>query len=136
MNIVLDTNLLLVSISRKSHLHWIFEKLLLSEYTLCVSSEILSEYEEIISFHMGPQVADYALKTILNLPNLIKTDVYYKWNLLTDVDDNKFVDCAIACNANYLVSHDKHFNILKTIVFPKVIVIGAKDFREILDSDK
>ena len=38
---------------------------------------------------------------------------YYHFNLITaDPDDNKFVDCAIAANAHYIVSNDKHFNVL------------------------
>jgi len=133
MKIVLDTNLFLVCISRKSHLHWIFEKLVLSEYTLCISSEILMEYEEVIAFHMGSDLAEYALKTILNLPNIIHVNIYYKWQLLKDADDNKFVDCAVACNAHYLVSHDKHFKRLKSIDFPKIPLINAKEFKRILD---
>ncbi|MEM7655984.1 MAG: PIN domain-containing protein [Bacteroidota bacterium] len=28
---------------------------------------------------------------------------------MTDEDDNKFVDCAITSNADFLVSHDKDF---------------------------
>lgn len=31
-----------------------------------------------------------------------------------DKDDNKFVDCAIADNCHYIVTDDRHFNILKT----------------------
>ncbi len=39
------------------------------------------------------------------------------------MDDNKFVDCAVAANASFIVSHDKDFNILKEIDFPKAIII-------------
>ena len=48
--------------------------------------------------------------------------------LLTDVDDNKFVDCAIAANAEFIVTNDKHFNPLKTIPWPKVEIINLIDF--------
>lgn len=40
-----------------------------------------------------------------------------------DPDDNKFVDCAIASNAHFLVSQDKHFKVLAEIPFPKVNVL-------------
>ncbi len=50
-----------------------------------------------------------------------------------DPDDDKFVDCAVAGNADFIVSHDKHFNILKTIDFPIVEVISIEEFREILN---
>lgn len=44
--IVLDTNVFLVSISSKSKLHWIFNRLLNGEYILCVTTDILLEYSE------------------------------------------------------------------------------------------
>lgn len=58
---------------------------------------------------------------------------YYQWNLIhQDPDDNKFVDCAIACNADYLVTEDRHFNVLKEVQFPKVAVIGIAEFQLLL----
>ena len=44
-----------------------------------------------------------------------------------DADDNKFVDCAIAANAKYVVTDDNHFDILKRIDFPKVDIISIDD---------
>ena len=46
--VVLDTNVLLVSISERSRLHWVFSSLLEGKYVLCVTTDILSEYAEII----------------------------------------------------------------------------------------
>ena len=45
-----------------------------------------------------------------------------------DPDDNKFVDCAICGNAEYIVSNDTHFNILKNIEFPKIKVVKIDEF--------
>ncbi len=80
---------------------------------------------------MGRELSDYVLKTIMNLSSLHRVEIYYKWNLIErDPDDNKFVDCAIASNARFLVSHDKHFKVLKNIAFPKVEVISTNGFKE------
>jgi len=49
-----------------------------------------------------------------------------------DKDDNKFVDCAISCNADFLVSNDRHYNILASIEFPEVKVLKANEFLEII----
>ncbi|MEL6864355.1 MAG: hypothetical protein AAFP19_08050 [Bacteroidota bacterium] len=46
------------------------------------------------------------------------------------LDTNILLDCAIAANASYIVSHDKDFSILKKIEFPKVIVINTYQFKE------
>ncbi len=130
--IVLDTNVLLVSISSKSALHWVFRSLLNGNYTLCVTSDILAEYAEIIEQRMGILQSDNPLSIIENLPNVLFITAYYKFGLLADEDDNKFVDCAIAANASYIVSHDKDFNVLKNLDFPKVSVINTERFREII----
>lgn len=131
--VVLDTNVLLVSISDRSSLHWIFQKLLAKEYTLCVTTDILAEYAEIIERHMGSGASEDALGLIENLTNLEHITTYYKFRLLKDEDDDKFVDCAIAANASFIVSHDSDFKILKQIDFPKVKVIDTIAFKEELD---
>ena len=51
-----------------------------------------------------------------------------------DKDDNKFADCAIAGNADYLVTNDSHFNVLKTIGFPKITIITIDEFLAILNN--
>jgi len=57
LKVILDTNILLVSISSKSKYHWIFSNLLNNKYELYVSNEILLEYEEIISSKYDKEVA-------------------------------------------------------------------------------
>lgn len=135
MKVVLDTNVLLVSISPKSKYHWVFQKFINEEFILCVTTDILQEYEEIIGQHMGQEAANYVLQIIENSVNVNFITKYFRWNLIdADPDDNKFVDCAVACNAKFLVTSDKHFNVLKNIEFPKIEVIGVDFFNSILKS--
>lgn len=130
MRVVIDTNILLVSISRKSPYNWIFQELFAGAFTLCVSTEILNEYAEVIERHMGAPVADAVLKALLELPKLEKTEIYFRWNLLKDPDDNKFSDCAINSGANFLITHDNDFNPLSKVEFPRVHTISAAVFKE------
>ncbi len=103
------------------------------KFILCVSTDILLEYEEIINQHMTKQIAEVVLQIIQNAVNVEFVTRYYKWELIkNDPDDNKFVDCAIIANANYLLTHDKHFNVLKNIDFPKINVINIDEFRKII----
>lgn len=114
MRVVLDTNVLLVSIASSSKYRPIFDALLAKKYTLVISNEILTEYEEIFSQRANSKVANLVLEALANLTNVEKQDIFIKWHVIeTDKDDNKFVDCAIAGNCHYIVSNDKHFNILK-----------------------
>lgn len=59
-----------------------------------------------------------------------RTHAYTLQSIEQDKDDNKFVDCAIVANAQYIVTEDRHFKVLDTIAFPKVDVIGLDTFLE------
>jgi uncharacterized protein len=134
MKIVLDTNVLLTSISPKSKDFWIFKAFINEDFTLCMSTEIMAEYEEIISREMGPAIANDLMQVFEFANNVELITTWYRWSLISiDPDDNKFVDCAVACGASYLVSEDRHFRVLVNIPFPKVNVIGVDDFDKILN---
>jgi uncharacterized protein len=133
MKIVLDTNVLLVSLSDRSHAHWIFELFLNEAFTIFVTNEILLEYEEIIGREMGIRAAQSFMQILENAPNLVRIYTWFRWNLITaDPDDNKFVDCAIACGATYLVSEDNHFQKLKKMSFLHFEVLKIAEFKEIM----
>lgn len=103
---------------------------MIGKYCLCVTDEILDEYQEIIEQRTGSaDIALNVISAILNRSNVSHVEVYYHFNLIkADKDDNKFVDCAIKANAKYIVSNDRHFDILKTIPFPQVEVIDIQQF--------
>lgn len=132
MKVVLDTNILLVIISRRSPDHIIFEALLEGGFDLCVSHEILLEYEEIIGREMGADFAAEVIDLLLELPNIHRVERHIKWHLLGDADDNKFTDCAIAAGADYLVSEDHDFRPLKNIPFPNVNLMRKMEFVDLL----
>ncbi len=127
--IVLDTNCLLQSISQRSPFYKVWKDFIDGVYTLCITNEILEEYEEIISSHMSSIAASIVVEAILRANNVLRVDAHYHFNLITaDPDDNKFVDCAIVANADYIVTEDTHFDVLRHIPFPTVNVKRLKDF--------
>ncbi len=134
--IVLDTTVLLVSISSKSKLNWIFKSLLEGKYFLCVTTDILAEYAEIIQQQMSVLASENALGVLENLLNFIFITNHYKFNLLKDEDNNKFVDCCICANADFIVTHDSYFNILKKIDFPKVSIKNTSSFFKYIESHR
>ncbi|MBC8490018.1 MAG: putative toxin-antitoxin system toxin component, PIN family [Bacteroidetes bacterium] len=136
MKIVLDTNALLISIPKKSKFRLIFDALINKTYTLIISNEILTEYFEIIDQKANYTVASNIIEMLLSLENVEKKEVYYKWDLIQiDKDDNKFIDCAIAGNADFIVSNDHHFNVLRKISFPSISVISINEFLDILKNE-
>ena len=133
MNIVLDTNCLLMSLSRRSADYSIWRDVVEGKYTLCVTNEILAEYEEILTQKVGPEIASNVITAILDLPNSKMVQVYYHLRLITaDPDDDKFVDCAFKANARYIVTEDHHYDILKQTPFPYIDVVGIDEFIKVL----
>lgn len=133
MNVVLDCNILVVCLTSCSPYHKIYQSLISAKYNLAVTSEILLEYEEIITEKYGKTTAGAFLALLSELPNVKFINTYYQWNLISaDADDNKYCDCAIASNAEYLITEDGHFKILKAIDFPKVQTLGIEQFMELL----
>ena len=123
----------MASVSERSPIHWIFKDLALGKYNLCVSNEILMEYEEIVDKFMGNAVAEKFINALLLLPNVELITVFYHWGLIEkDKDDNKFSDCTVAAGADYLASQDTDFKVLNSISFPKIEVINLEQFRLLL----
>ena len=137
MRIVLDTNGLVASLGATSPYRDIWLGFHDCKYTLCVSTEILLEYQEIIAAKTSPRIANFVIEFILNSKNVELVNPYYHWNLITaDHDDNKFVDCAIAANATFIVSDDKHFRPLQFVDFPRISVVRLMEFVKMLRSTK
>ena len=135
-SIVLDTNCLILCLPEKSHYHRVWQSFLQGDYTLCVSNEMMTEYAEIIGRFWGKEIADYVMKVIVGSGNTHCLTPYFKFGLITaDPDDNKFVDCAIAANARFIVTEDKHFEALKDVDFPRIDVISIDAFIRQLHND-
>jgi putative PIN family toxin of toxin-antitoxin system len=131
--VVIDTNCLLQILGAKSKYHFLFESFLQFGYVMCISNEVLLEYEEILRKKASPLAADLFMKVIARSRNVIRKDPYFKWNIITnDFDDNKFVDCAFACRANYIVTNDNHFQEAANSPFPVFNVINLDDFSELM----
>ena len=129
LNVVIDTNIIISIISPVSKHRAIFNSLKEGDFTLVISTEILLEYEEVISRKYGNHAADKFRKLLVVLPNVKIAEPHFRWRLMTnDTDDNKFVDTTLSVSADYIVTEDKHFNILKKLKFPKVNVINAATF--------
>lgn len=132
MRVVLDTNVLLQIISSRSTHYWIWEAFRDERLILCLTTDILLEYEELLLRKRNQELAKLVLEVLLLMPNMIRVETYFNFGLpTTDPDDQKFVDCAIACGANCLITEDKAFQELKNIPFPIVQVLSPDEFKEV-----
>lgn len=134
MKVVLDSNILLIAIGKRSRYKPIWTAFIDGKYKLIVSDEVVYEYEEILQQHSAPGVAEIMMEILLESPEVIHQQIYYSWNaIIQDPEDNKFFDIAVAGNADYLVTNDAHFNILRQLEFPSVQVIDADVFLKLID---
>ncbi len=135
LRIVLDTNVVLSSLSFRSKYRHIIDELMNGTYDIFVTTEILLEYEEKINQFFAPSTAQLFLDALGLMPNVHKIEVFYKFLLIPkDADDDKFADCAVAAGVHYLVTDDKHFNTLAKLGFPKINLINIKDFSDFLQN--
>ena len=130
---VIDTNCLLASVPPKSTHYWLYTAFKEQRFEWLISNEIMAEYEERLTTKYSEKTSNLVLSVLSVAPNVIFDEAYFKWNLVeNDADDNKFADLAIAGNADYLVTNDKHFEPLKTISFPKINIVNMAEFRNII----
>lgn len=127
--VVLDTNCLVQMLSIHSPYRPAWQAFRDGKYELCVSDEILNEYQEIIERVTNEVIAHNVINAITRSPYTRFFTPHFRFRLIEqDPDDNKFVDCAIVAGADYIVSEDAHFKVLENIPFPKVVVIRLEQF--------
>ena len=100
-----------MAIGRKSRFRPIWNAFVTGKIQVGLTQEILLEYEEILHEHSAPGAFEIVLNIFSESPDIIFKHIYYHWNAITaDPDDNKFFDAAVACNADFLITNDAHFN--------------------------
>jgi len=138
LRVVLDTNVLISSLSRRLPSYKIIlDKLFAQDYEAFVTTEILLEYEEKLAEFFDREVAEMTVGGLALLENVRKVDLYFRFNLIPqDEDDNKFVDVALASNAHFLVTNDKDFQHLKNLDYPKIKVLTIDEFKAVLEQSE
>ena len=131
MRLVVDTNIFFSGLNPKSYYYPIFRGICSGKYKLLVSTPVLLEYEEILQRVFPKELLELFWLFVLTSENVVFVSPTFGFQLpFSDEDDQKFVDCAVCGSADFLITNDKHYNILKNVRFPKVRVIKAEIFIE------
>ena len=135
MRVVVDTNVMLAALPKVSRLRVIIDALTAGYIELVVSTAILLEYQEILSRKTNSIIANNFLEFLVKLPSVIRVDTPFTWGIIdVDVDDNKFVDAGLMAGADYIITYDGHFNVVKERSFPTIGVIDPDEFLLMLSS--
>ena len=131
MRVVIDTNIFFPALNPKSRYYPIVGNLVSKKFRLPVSTPILLEYEEILQRVFPEPLIEQFWLFLLTYDNVIFVSPTFRFQIpFADEDDEKFVDCAVCGNADFLITNDRHFNILKNIEFPKLKIVTADIFIE------
>ena len=133
MTVVIDCNIFVMCLASGSPYHLIFQSLAKGKFSLAVTADILLEYEEVFQQKYSIATAKTFITLLDELPNVNFIHNYFRWQLITtDPDDNKYCDCAVATQASYIVTEDRHFEALKNIPFPSLTTVRIDRFMNIL----
>ncbi len=95
-------------------------------YMLFISKDILTELEDVISrdkFGFTEEEVNTIIEAIISFSEVINPGI--KLDVIeSDPDDNKILECAVACGASYIVSGDRHLLELKK--YGKIKIITPK----------
>lgn len=114
MLVCVDTNVMLHAFARGSDSVALFKAIGSGRIGIAVSTSILLEYEEIAAQQGG---APFAARIMALFGLVSRVHGTVRWVnpsfqfrvIAADPDDNKFTDCAIAADADYVITNDAHF---------------------------
>ena len=117
MTVVIDTNVVLGMFTPRHRTRPLFSAWFDGHLHWAVTTEILLEYEEVLSRLGQPGRALSLLDAVDQVAeargNLRRISPSFRFRLIADdADDDKFADCAIAAEADYIITLDHHFDAL------------------------
>ena len=107
--IIFDTNVIVSSLIQTGYPYKIVYDLFFEDkISLCVSEPLLEEYYEVLERPKFAKFQEFKQKAKIVLSNIEKKALLYKpqisLNLILDRDDNKILELADECAADYIIT--------------------------------
>ena len=132
MKVLIDTNVLVSAVLRGSEPRAVIEFIVDNpECVWIVSTEIITEYKEVLSrkkFKLTDEVKAQWFEIIDTFPTVI--DVNVEIDFPRDRKDGKFLACAVAADADFLITGDADFTEAQSLV--KTIIISVFLFKRLV----
>ncbi|MBI5789603.1 MAG: putative toxin-antitoxin system toxin component, PIN family [Candidatus Schekmanbacteria bacterium] len=129
--VVLDTSVFISALGWKGASHKIFNDCIFGKYELILSLEIFDELKRVLNYpkfkFSQAEIEDF-LDQILEVGTLVEPAVAIEM-IENDPSDNKFLECAITVDADYIISRDPHLT--KGKEFNGIMIMSPENFREI-----
>jgi putative PIN family toxin of toxin-antitoxin system len=134
MRTVLDANIFISSFFWDGNPRNVLQRAITKLDELYISKEILNEIEEVMGrkkFHTEKTKIDYYINSIEEIANKVVQKKIVK-NGSRDKTDNKYIECGIGGNVDYIISGDVH--LLEIRKYDTINIISAREYLEIINS--
>lgn len=132
MKVVIDTNVLVSAVIRGREPRAIIEFIVDNpEFMWIVSTEIVTEYKEVLSrkkFKLTDEIKAEWFEILDTFPSFI--DVSVEIDFPRDRKDAKFLACAVAADADFLITGDADFTEAQSLV--KTTIISVLLFKRLV----
>lgn len=136
MKAVLDTNVLISAVITTGVSHQVLVKAFEGEYELLVSGDTIQEFRNtLLKYPEKFQISQEEIETEVETIEYFGTFVVPNRDIQVvedDPDDDKFLETAVAGDADYIVSGDSHLQQLDT--FQGIDIVNPQEFIEILEN--
>jgi len=107
--IVIDTNVVVSSLIQRNYPYFIIGELFIeNKFQLCVSEELMAEYYEVLSRPKFAKFQDFFIRAEILLAEIETKATKYvptiTLELISDDDDNKVIELADECNADFIIT--------------------------------
>ncbi|ODS38946.1 MAG: putative toxin-antitoxin system toxin component, PIN family [Candidatus Altiarchaeales archaeon WOR_SM1_86-2] len=129
--VVLDTNILISATFWDGNESKLIEKVEEENVVMVTSPEILDEFRRTLAKDRFPLTSEEIDDTVSRM-SLLAMIIHpqTKVNVVKDdLEDNKFLECALDAGADFIVSGDRHLLDLK--IFKGIKIVKCKKFLEI-----
>jgi len=129
IRVVLDTNVVISAhLNSEGYERSVLDLALSGKLRMFVSQAILREYESVLlrpKFRLNPRIVSRSLRLLRAAARAVTP--YGQLNVARDAGDNRFLECAEAAKADYLVTGNKRH-------FPKqwrqTLIVNARELLE------
>src|SRR5580704_13281807 len=131
--VVIDTNVLVSAIISRSYPYFITGAILLDRnIEWCVSEEVEQEYQIVLRRKKFLKYPDFAFSAESLLVSIDTDAIMFvpevKLEILNDPDDNKFLELAAACNADFLITGNTNDFTMSS--FGRTKIVTPKEYWE------
>ncbi len=125
--VVFDTNIFISAVFWEGKSYILVKKAINQEIIVFISNYILDEIRKVLvrDFNLEKQEIVDVVNAVLYFTHLIETKESVKI-VKDDPKDDQILDCALACNADFIVSQDNHLLNLKS--FRNIKIISPEEF--------